>query len=79
MAKGKKLFYFAATQAGDFWVVSRGHAFKRNGKEEFVVTGWDAAKRHVYISRDTQHIVVTGETDLWDSCNMQFRSSPEKA
>ena len=69
-----KLFYWAATQGGEFWKVDRGHTLDLNG-EEFVVTGWDAEKRHVYVSRDTQHLVITSEATLWDQCNMQFRKS----
>lgn len=74
----KRLFYFAATQAGDFWPVTRGHLFQLNG-EQFVVTGWDTEKRHVFVSRNNQHRVITGAGELWDYCNMQFRTSAEKA
>lgn len=73
----KRLFYYSATMHGDFWTVERGHTFNLNG-EQFVVTGWNTEKRHVYVSRDNQHRVVTSETELWDDCNMQFRSSKER-
>lgn len=74
----KTLYYFAATPSGDFWKVTRGHLFNLNG-EEFVVTGWNTEKRHVYVSRDNQHRVFTSEPQLWDDCNMQFRKSKEEA
>ena len=73
-----KLYYFAATPAGDFWEVKRGHVFPL-GREEFVVTGWDAKRHEVYVSRDTQHRVITSRVELWDRCNMQFRRSAAEA
>lgn len=68
-----KLRYFAATQAGDWWDVKRGHLFKRFDREEWVITGWNVDKREVYISRDNAHAVITGEDNLLVNYGLAFQ------
>lgn len=57
--------------SGEELRVRRGHLFTRDG-EEFVVTGWDATKGHVYAGRNSQFRVITGSAELQD-CGMRFR------
>lgn len=67
----RTLYFFAATQAGDWWKVARGQIVTIK-HEDWVVTGFSEARREVYISQDNSHRVITNISQLWADCSMQW-------
>lgn len=67
----RKFYYFAATQAGDFWELHPGHVFHLDGKV-WVCSGFDGDAA-VWIARENRVVCIAGSA-LWDVLSVRNMS-----